>query len=127
MCDLMSSQYGAILLDDGKGVFRAVETCNLEASSVPPQPLPEKMHNRWGHVRTVRQSEADLFAVLAPLHVPRVKRDQVIGILGLGPRETERGFSQDDISGLTDFGEKAGRAIYACQLHAQNHEPPGVQ
>lgn len=127
MCDLMSSRYGAILLDDGQGLFRAVEACNLEASSVPPQPLPEKMHNRWGHARTVRQGEEDLFAVLAPLHVPRVKRDQVIGILGLGPRERERGFSQDDASGLTAFGEKAGCAIYACQLHARSHEPPGVQ
>jgi hypothetical protein len=122
MCDLMSSQYGAILLDDGKGAFRAVETCNLETSSVPSLPLPEKMHNRWGDVRAVRQSEEDLFAVLAPLHIPRVKKDQVIGILGLGPREGERGFSHDDMAGLTDFGEKAGRAIYACQLHARNHE-----
>lgn len=57
------------------------------------------------------------FALLVPLVVPRQHVKDLIGVLALGRRVNERGYSRDHINDLKNLGERAGMAIHFLQLN----------
>ncbi|MBW8010175.1 MAG: GAF domain-containing protein [Chloroflexi bacterium] len=116
----MKIDYAAILLIDKAVSLDVAATCNLDKGKAALSELPAKMHNRWGHAVAQRQPEDTVYRVLVPLFIPRLQKDELIGLLALGPRERGRGYSRDDIKGLEEFGGEAGKAIYATQVNAKH-------
>ncbi|HEX3464638.1 MAG TPA: GAF domain-containing protein [Candidatus Elarobacter sp.] len=73
-------------------------------------------------VATLRQGKAaravaddDASPVFVPLVVPRAKNPDLLGVLYLGRRDGEKGYSQLEVSALEDLGRKAGMAIYVAE------------
>jgi hypothetical protein len=69
------------------------------------------------HGKIVQLKENNLFTLLIPLIVPRRRVHDLIGILALGPRVANRGYSRDHLNDLKHLGEHAGTAIYFLQLN----------
>jgi hypothetical protein len=77
--------------------------------------LPKEMHDRWGRARAVQQPEGEPFRLLVPLYIPRLRQEEVVGILALGPRSGGQGYSWDDRRGLTSFGKQVGEKLFVAQ------------
>jgi len=120
--DLMHSKLGAILLDEGDGTFVVAEAYMLERDAVEALILPKKVRDQLEKSRTVSQSDGDPFVILVPLFVPRLGKNQLIGVLGLGAREKGRGYSGDDKRALAVLGGGAGKAILAAKLDERKWE-----
>ncbi|HJR79505.1 MAG TPA: PDZ domain-containing protein [Anaerolineales bacterium] len=67
--------------------------------------------------KVVQLNEDKLFKLLIPLVVPRGRVHDLVGILALGPRVENRGYSRDHLNDLKDLGQYAGTAIYFLQLN----------
>jgi hypothetical protein len=69
----------------------------------------------------VRPKEEEPFALLVPLVVPRQHVNDLIGVLALGPRVEDRGYSRDHLTDLEYLGERAGTAIHFLQLNERKN------
>jgi hypothetical protein len=112
---VMKSHYAALFLNSGNGVFEGVAQWHMEEDELGPMPLPKKMHDRWGRAQTVQQGEGERFRLLTPLYISRLREEEVIGILALGPRHGGQGYSWDDRRGLRNFGGQIGVTLFAAQ------------
>lgn len=61
--------------------------------------------------------------VLVPLIVPRKLDPDLIGVLALGIRESEKGYSQLELGALTDLGSKLGTAVFIAQVEREGAAP----
>lgn len=113
---MMQSKFGAIYLNGGEGEFDVAENYSLRGEAVPTYAPAKEDLDRLVKAKAILQPGGD-FDIVVPIYVPRMKENQVIGLLGLGPREQERGYSADDMKTLAKVGAKAGKAIYAAQLN----------
>lgn len=68
--------------------------------------------------KAARPAAEDAAPVYVPLVVPRAKNPDLLGVLYLGRREGEKGYSQLEISALEALGRKAGMAIYVADARA---------
>jgi len=118
VCQLLQCEYGAIFLGSGDADFKVISTWKIDADGLAAMSLPLTIHDRWGRAKVVQQPADTLFVILAPLYIPRLRKEEVRGILALGPRAADGGYSWDDRRGLIRFGEEAGKKIYASQLAA---------
>ncbi len=48
--------------------------------------------------------------------MPRSKHPDLLGVLALGRRNDEKGYSQLEIGALEDLGRKAGMALYLSEV-----------
>jgi GAF domain len=68
--------------------------------------------------KAARPEDGDAAPVFVPLVVPRAKKPDLLGVLVLGRRDGEKGYSQLEISALEDLGRKAGMALYVSEARA---------
>jgi GAF domain len=68
--------------------------------------------------KAARPASEDDAPVHVPIVVPRAKNPDLLGVLYLGRREGEKGYSQLEISALEALGRKAGMAIYVADVRA---------
>ena len=86
---------------------------------VPPDAAPDA-----GAIATLRQGKAarpepnDDAPVYAPIVVPRAKNPDLLGVLYLGRRDGEKGYSQLEVAALEALGRKAGMALYLSEARA---------
>lgn len=72
-------------------------------------------------VATLRQGKAarpepsDDAPVYVPIVVPRAKNPDLLGVLYLGRRDGEKGYSQLEIAALEALGQKGGMALYLSE------------
>jgi len=72
-------------------------------------------------VATLRQGKAarpepnDDAPVYVPIVVPRAKNPDLLGVLYLGRRDGEKGYSQLEVGALEDLGRKSGMALYLSE------------
>lgn len=66
--------------------------------------------------KTVRIGGAANAPVLVPLVLPRKQDPDLIGVLALGDRASEKGYSQLELGALVDLGKKLGTALYVAQV-----------
>ena len=90
--------------------------------------LPADAHaSKWPtHLRALANGQVvwrgddETLPLLVPLLAPQ--RDQaglrpaLIGVLGVGPQRTGRGYTRDDAANLLSLADQAGTAIYVAQL-----------
>jgi hypothetical protein len=112
---LIKSTRSAIYYLDDKG-FHLKSTTGIEAKEARKFQIDERSLAtlKSGQVAIL---EEGAFVLLVPLVIPRHHSKDLIGVLALGPRFEDRGYSRDHITDLTSLGEKAGIAIYFMQLN----------
>jgi hypothetical protein len=75
-------------------------------------------------IATLRQGKAarpeanDDAPVYVPIVVPRAKNPDLLGVLYLGRRDGEKGYSQLEVAALEALGRKAGMALYLSEARA---------
>jgi hypothetical protein len=116
ICPVLRSPYAAVFLHCTDSRFEAAARWPMEIETPSSISMPKEMYDRWGRARAVQQPEGQPFRVLVPLFVPRLRQEELIGILALGPRQGEQGYSWDDRRGLTKFGKEVGKKLLAAQL-----------
>ncbi|HZW54612.1 MAG TPA: GAF domain-containing protein [Candidatus Elarobacter sp.] len=114
---LFDAEYGAVYsYRDGR--------LSLLSSRGPAGEVPEDEIAAGETLATLLQGKAarpapgDDAPVFVPLVVPRAKKPDLLGVLVLGRREGEKGYSQLEISALEDLGRKAGMALYVSEARA---------
>ncbi len=84
--------------------------------SAADQPLPdEEALALLRQGKTARGGEEANAPLFVPLVVPRAKNPDLLGVLALGRRDEDKGYSQLEIGALHDLGRKAGMALYVCE------------
>ena len=73
--------------------------------------------------KVVRPDESDDAPVFVPLVVPRAKNPDLLGVLVMGRRGGEKGYSQLEITALQHLGRKAGMAIYVAEARLASAAP----
>ncbi len=73
--------------------------------------------------KAVRPSEEADGPVFVPIVVPRAKNPDLLGVLVLGRRGGEKGYSQLEISALEVLGRKAGMALFLSEARAATASP----
>jgi hypothetical protein len=73
--------------------------------------------------KAVRPSEEPDAPVFVPIVVPRAKNPDLLGVLVLGRRGGEKGYSQLEISALEVLGRKAGMALFLSEARAATAIP----
>lgn len=119
ICRLLNSRWGCIFLRKNGDRFSPSEVWNIDLDQIPDKNISKKMMTSWGTAKAIRESDDKTFPVLVPLYISRIQEDNIIGILGLGPRQREQGYSRNDLRGLTKFGKDAGRVIYSYDLRSK--------
>jgi hypothetical protein len=85
-------------------------------SGAPPEVAPDA-----DAIATLRQGKAarpevnDDAPVYVPIVVPRAKNPDLLGVLYLGRRDGEKGYSQLEVGALEALGRKAGMAMYLSE------------
>lgn len=67
--------------------------------------------------KVIQLGKENPFTMRVPLVVLRGHTNDLIGLLALGPRAQDRGYSRDHINNLKNLGQRAGMAIHFLQLN----------
>ena len=73
--------------------------------------------------KAVRPNSEPDAPVFVPIVVPRAKNPDLLGVLVLGRRGDEKGYSQLEISALEALGRKAGMALFLSEARAATTIP----
>jgi hypothetical protein len=101
-----------VYLYDGDGVLLAKSSWGTsieEAARSVPGPA---VTNQTGNGGVISMGSGDRAGVAVPLVVSRPKFPDTIGVLVLGERAAERGYSSAQLATLKELGRQAGTAIY---------------
>lgn len=112
---LLKSDKAAVYIYDGKDT-RLGSTIGIKPALARGIKLDDDTAQRLRSGRVVQLEDQTIFALIVPLIVPRGRLNDLVGLLAVGPRLEQRGYSRDHISDLSDLGEIAGTAIHFLQL-----------
>jgi hypothetical protein len=104
-----------VFLNRGDDMFEPMAQWPMGEASLGSMGLPKQMQDRWGRARVVQPPDGQPFDLLVPLYIPRLRQDEINGILALGPRQDGLGYSWNDRRGLTNFGKQIGLKLFAAQ------------
>lgn len=114
---LVKVKHAAVYLADKRGVLRRVNAYPAlsvsRATFTPAKAVRKEL--TIGHV----VSNGEQQGALVPLYVKRLKANDLIGVLDLGPHVNKTGFSSDDKKALGKLGAELGASIYAAQLRVK--------
>ncbi|MBI2758874.1 MAG: hypothetical protein HYX49_09375 [Chloroflexi bacterium] len=113
---LLQSDKAAVYTFDGNTV-RLGSAVGIKPALARQIKLDDATRQRLQAGKVVQLKDQTIFAVIVPLTVPRGRLNDLIGILAVGPRAEERGYSRDHISDLSGLGQSAGTAIHFLQLN----------
>jgi len=83
------------------------------------EPMPDDDAMALLHTgKTARAGDEENAPLFVPLVVPRAKHPDLLGVLALGRRGDEKGYSQLEIGALENLGRKAGLALYMSEARA---------
>jgi hypothetical protein len=66
--------------------------------------------------RVIAAEGVDSIVGHVPVYVDRGKMNELLGLLSIGTRTNGKGYSGDDLKGLTELGGKIGLALNAIRL-----------
>ncbi len=124
---LLQSASGAMFLQD-RNTLTLTEVHNIHPSEAYKFRFSEDTLKKLENATIVSLHEDGPFAMLVPLTVSRLKVNDLVGVLAIGPRIQGRGYSRDHLADLTALGRNAGTALYMLKLNAkkQAKEIPSV-
>jgi hypothetical protein len=113
---LIKSTKSAIYIYDKKGLS-LVSAFGIEKKEAQSLRIEPKGLEQLKKGKIVKLPVESSFVLLVPLSIPRGHEIDLAGILALGPRKDDRGYSRDHISDLKDLGRSAGLAIHFLRLN----------
>lgn len=113
---LLNVEHAAILLRR-KGEFRRIaaypRTTQGSASLKPSKTQQAELQK--GHAI----SKGNQRGLWVPLYLQRVRSHDVLGVLDIGPKKGQMGFSSDEKKALSKLGAEIGISIYTAQLRGK--------
>lgn len=105
----------AIYLKDGDKYFPTATLGAAKAELKPYQPT-QAQQDQLAHKKGLVNEEDKPFVLTTPVYLARRKAPELIGVLRLGKRKKERGYSGSDVKTLIGFGAKLAEPIYALSI-----------
>jgi hypothetical protein len=106
----------AVYLYDERGNLRPVETSGMTMEEASLRQPDAGVVAKLSAGKPVALGSADHAELAVALMLPRTKFPDVLGILLLGERHNERGYSAQDLTALEGLGKQAGTTIYFARL-----------
>jgi hypothetical protein len=113
---LLQSASGAMFLQD-RNTLTLTEVHNIHPSDAYKFRFTEDTLKKLENATIVSLHEEGPFAMLVPLTVSRLKVNDLVGVLAIGPRTQGRGYSRDHLADLSALGRNAGTALYMLKLN----------
>lgn len=110
---IYSCSVAAIYLKKSENEFLPVAALGITLSKLEPYKVSKEEQDLFQHKKGTLSEKSEPFAISIPIHLPRRKGAEVLGILCLGKRKEGRGYSGDDVKTLVSFGAKLGQPVYA--------------
>jgi hypothetical protein len=114
--DLLHIRYGAVFLRDSGGQFPLAYSHRIPDNLAPVLPDRADVFQRLETGAIASKPTAVPFPLLVPLIAPRTGRNDLVGILALGPRLSGEDYTREDQSLLLGLADQAGTAIRVAQL-----------
>jgi hypothetical protein len=114
--ELLHIQYGAVFLRNPSGLFELAYADQIPAGTAPELPTREDVFQKLEGGGIASKPSAVPFPLLVPLIAPRTGRNDLVGILALGPRLSGEDYTREDQSLLLGLADQAGTAIRVAQL-----------
>lgn len=111
--DIYSCSTAAIYLKKSQNEFLPVAALGIPLSKLEPFKLNKEEQESLQRKKGILHEKVDPFAISIPIHLPRRKDAEILGVLRLGKRKAGRGYSGDDVKTLVSFGAKLGQPVYA--------------
>lgn len=111
--DIYSCSAAAIYLKKSENEFLPVAALGIPLNKLEPCKLNKEEQESLQRKKGILHERVDPFAISIPIHLPRRKGAEILGILRLGRRKQGRGYSGDDLKTLVSFGAKLGQPVYA--------------
>jgi hypothetical protein len=116
VANLLGVTHTAILLVDQQGNFRKAQAYPNGGRPFRFKPDPNvRAELQQGRV----VSKGNQRGLWAPVYLRRMRGCEVIGVLDIGPRRDQTGFSGDDKRALSQLGSEIGISVYTAQLRAR--------
>jgi hypothetical protein len=113
---LLQSTSAALFLLERK-TLTLVEVHNIHPSDANKFQFSEEVLKKMEEGKTINIPPGGPFTLLVPLTVPRLKINDLVGVLALGARTKDRGYSRDHLTDLTSLGHGAGTALHMLLLN----------
>lgn len=113
---LLQSTSGALFIQERKALTLA-EVHGLHPSEANKFQFSVEILKKLEDGKALNISDGGPFSLLVPLCVPRLKVYDLVGVLAVGPRTKDRGYSRDHLTDLTTLGHNAGTALYMLRLN----------
>jgi hypothetical protein len=113
---LLQSTSSALFIQERSGLI-LTEVHDLHPSEANKFHFTETVLKKLEKGEAVTLAEGEPFKLLVPLTIPRLQVFDLIGVLAMGPRTKNRGYSRDHLTDLTALGRSAGTALHMLQLN----------
>jgi signal transduction histidine kinase/DNA-binding response OmpR family regulator len=124
--EVLDIAHGAVFLQgagsNGRLLVAQARGLSVDAAQEAISAHVEEWPRQYGRLQAghiVAQPEAPAFPLLVPMLAPRRRsggRPALVGVLAVGPRLSERGYSSEEAASLLSFADQAGAALYVAQL-----------
>ncbi len=118
--EIMGIIHGAIFLYDANVQLQLSEVRNLTLDRARSLALNYNLTKQLQKGKAIVIPEDKTFPLLVPLILVRANKPELIGVLALGPRSDERGYSHEELAAFKKLAKKVGTAIYIAQLNMQD-------
>ena len=124
--DLLDAAHGAVLLPSQRthGGLRVAQTRAL-SDDAAQRAIDARLNGRPRHIERLRsgqvmaQPDDPVFPLLVPMLAPRQPSGaapELVGVLAVGPRLSELGYSSEEATHLLSLADQAGTALYVARL-----------
>jgi GAF domain-containing protein len=114
--ELLHIRYGAVFLRNPGGAYEPAYAHDFPSGSELRLPARPDILERLEGGGIASKPSAVPFPLLVPLIAPRKDRNDLVGILALGPRLSGEDYTREDQSLLLGLADQAGTAIRVAQL-----------
>ena len=113
---LLQSTSAALFLEK-RQTLTLVEVHNLHPSDANKFQFSGEILKKLEEGKALNVPPGGPFTLLVPLTIPRLKLYDLVGVLALGARTKDRGYSRDHLTDLTSLGHNAGTALHMLNLN----------
>jgi hypothetical protein len=117
---VLGTHYAAFFLASEGGGFRLAQEAGDAAGGVTSVVMAEKERKELEKKRVISAEAVGSLVGHVPVYVDRGETNELLGLLSIGARENGKGYSGDDLKGLSTLGGKIGLALNAIQLRSMS-------
>jgi hypothetical protein len=119
VCRILKASSGTLFIKDEKDSYSALSKYGKIEGKIADVKLDEKELKLLQNEEAVRLERNPAFHRFVPIWIPREGPNEILGLIGLGLRESNRGYSVDELKALAGLGRKIGEAIFNLKLRGK--------